>query len=157
VAKRRAVAEQQAAAKAQLRQQAEARLATAVRQKLEIEQALAASIAQRGQLESDTSELSGKRAADAVELRHMRKSRYGEAIARLMRPAALVVAAFALGIAVSAVPRNSLPPEKSSVQAAAQRGAGIRTMTMDDDLSAYPAGVPAKPRAHRRQGNTIRP
>jgi len=116
---------------------------------------LAASIAQRKRLEWDTAASREKRAADSVELRQMRKSRYVQALARLMQPARsvpalLLVVAFALGIGVSAVVSNSLLPEKSVVQASARsqetdvKGrASVRALKMDDDLSGFSARVSA--------------
>jgi hypothetical protein len=112
---------------------------------------LAASIAQRKQIESDTSAISARRAADSAELRGMRKSRYIQAFARLMQPAPLLVVAFVLGIGVSTVARNSLSSEKSAVQASAQRGPGVRTLTMDDNLPGFSARVSANLKARRRQ------
>jgi hypothetical protein len=132
---------------------------TAVRQKIEAEQALAASIAQRKRLEWDSAASREKRAADSAELRQMRKSHYVQAFARLMLaarsvPALLLVAAFALGIGVSAVVSNSLLAEKSAVQASApsqetdvKRRASVRVLKMDDDLSGFSARVSANPQA----------
>jgi len=86
VAQKRAVAAQGLAEETQLRQQAEERQAKAVRQKIEAEQALEASIEKQKRIEQDKAENREGRAAASATLRHMRKSRYGQAIVKLVQP-----------------------------------------------------------------------
>ena len=136
--------------KTHTRQQAEERLAAAMQQKTEIERNLAASMAQRKQLESAAAEVSAKRAADSAEFSDLRKARYRQAFTRAMRSTPLLIAAFVLGIVVSTIAGNSLSPERATAQGSAQRGTGIRALTMDKDLSAFSARLSANPNKVRR-------
>jgi len=153
VAQQRAAVEQRIKGKTHTRQQAEERRASAVLQKLEIERTLAASLAHRKQIQSDAAESSAQRATASAQWRRMRNSLYVKALARFMPPARsvptlLLIAAFAFGIGVGAAVRNPASPEQSALQASARnpetdkaRRPSVRTLTMDDDLSAFSARV----------------